>query len=654
MSIQPQSTNDNSNLVTAISRSMAMIEFDTDGTVREANENFCALMGYERSEVVGKHHKQFVEPGYAASHAYREFWTRLRSGQFQSGEFQRIKSDGSSVWLQATYNPVFDESGRTYRVVKFAQDITAQRVERDRLAADSADQIEKGLRISAALDGCSTNVMIANANYEIVYMNRSLVQMLRESESAIQRELPQFRVEGLLGACIDRFHRNPAHQRQLLANLRGAHTVKLTLGGRNFQLIAACARDASDRIVGFSVEWLDQTNALKEQEKAQEEVQRVISGAVNGDLTQRISADQYTGFFKTVGEGMNSLLDSVSDSFRQVKLAAEQIAQASGELRSTSHLMSSSSVQLNRAAEESSSSLDRASEMVKANAENAAMANQLVSQTSTAAQGGQARMEEMSTAMSEINASAQQIARIIKVIDEIAFQTNLLALNAAVEAARAGRHGKGFAVVAQEVRNLAERSAKAAKETAQLIEDSGEKVSQGVRIATVTRDSLKEIVTNVVKVVDLAGEIATASEEQARTLKSISESMGQVTEGAQSGSQQSNEVASAAEEMSRQMDVLNQRMAKYKLAQPEESPSAALANLSPQMVEQLMAMLRSGQGFAGASSQASAQPKPNGYAKPNGQTNGHMNGHTNGKSNGHGDPRAILPLDRDERGFGGF
>jgi hypothetical protein len=157
-------------------------------------------------------------------------------------------------------------------------------------------------------------------------------------------------------------------------------------------------------------------------------------------------------------------------------------------------------VQLNRAAEESSTSLAKAAEMVRANAENAAMANQLVTQTSSAAQDGQARMHDMSGAMSEINASAQQIAKIIKVIDEIAFQTNLLALNAAVEAARAGRHGKGFAVVAQEVRNLAERSAKAAKETAQLIEDSVAKVGQGVRIASDTRGALEVIIGNVAKV----------------------------------------------------------------------------------------------------------------------------------------------------------
>ncbi|HET9932907.1 MAG TPA: methyl-accepting chemotaxis protein, partial [Polyangiaceae bacterium] len=252
---------------------------------------------------------------------------------------------------------------------------------------------------------------------------------------------------------------------------------------------------------------------------------------------------------------------------------------------------------------------------------------------------------EMSAAMNDINGSAQQIAKIIKVIDEIAFQTNLLALNAAVEAARAGRHGKGFAVVAQEVRSLAERSAKAAKETAELIESAVGKVSHGVRIAGATSTALEGILKNVSKVVDLVGEIAAASDEQSKTIELVSQSMAQVTENAQSSSQQSTQVAAAAVEMSRQMDVLRQRVETYKLAAPAAKPGVASADV----LEQLSALL--------AARGISLTPKLLSDALSADAPNGHANG--NG-ANGNGvlaaklDPRVLLPLDNDERGFKGF
>ncbi len=496
-------------------------------------------------------------------------------------------------------------------------------------------------RIKSALDGATTNVMIANEKFEIIYMNESLVKMMHASESAIQQQLPGFRVDGLMGTSIDRFHRNPAHQRELLTNLRGHHKVQLSLGGRFFSLIAGVARDEKGNVAGFSVEWVD----ITEQTLAQKEVERVLSAAVAGDLTERIATERFSGFLKSIGDGINTLLDSMADSFRQVKLAVEQIGQASTQLRATSQMMSSSSVELNSAAAESASSLTKAADMSKSNAENAAMANQLVSQTAKGAQGGQTRMEEMTTSMNGINSSAQQIAKIIKVIDEIAFQTNLLALNAAVEAARAGRHGKGFAVVAQEVRNLAERSAKAAKETAALIEDSVSKVASGVKIAEATREALKEIVTNVSKVVDLAGEIATASGEQSQTIRVVSDSVRQVTEGAQAGSQQSTEVAAAAEQMGRQMEILKQRMDKYKIAQPAPGAGqgALPTNLSPEMIEQVLRMIGAQSGAFGAASKGAAPSPAASWSAPQTASNGH--GHS---------PKAVLPLDHDERGFKGF
>jgi methyl-accepting chemotaxis protein len=654
--------------VEAISRSMAVIEFALDGTVTDVNANFLNAFGYTREEVVDQHHRLFVEPSHAKSEEYATHWKRLRAGEYVSGEFLRLGKGGRPVWIQASYNPILDAAGKPFKIVKFAADITEQR--RQQLDEEGRKrQLMEALRIKSALDGSTTPCMIADADFKIVYANEAFLRHFRGHEGAIQADLPAFRLDTLVGSSIDIFHKSPQRQRQMLANLRGHHRTQIKLGKRIFNLTAGVARDASTGVAaGYSLEWLDVT----EEVKAQEEVARVLSAAVQGDLLQRIDAENFNGFLRNIGESTNKLLDSVAESFGTVKVAIDQIGQAAGQLRSTSQLMSSSSVQLNQAAEGSMSLLVRVADGVRANAENAAMANQLVTQTSSAAQGGQGRMEEMNTAMAAINGSAQQIAKIIKVIDEIAFQTNLLALNAAVEAARAGRHGKGFAVVAQEVRSLAERSAKAAKETAALIEDSVTKVAQGVTIADATRLALRDIVSNVVKVVDLVGEIAAASSEQSKSVGSVSNSVRQVTEGAQAGSQQSNEVASAAEELGRQTNVLKQGLDKYRVSTQSRTLPGLPAGTPAGLVEQVLAALKASGVYAPTGSPTetrgpalpqpapvyAADPTSNGHG-PNGYANGHgTNGHgTNGHgANGHTsiEPRALLPLDRDERGFNGF
>ncbi len=285
-----------------------------------------------------------------------------------------------------------------------------------------------------------------------------------------------------------------------------------------------------------------------------------------GDLTVQ-PAGSYSGEFVKIKNALETALDGLNRTMRQTNLVVHQVAQSVAQVQSVSQDLAAGAQEQSAAVEEVTSNLEHTDGQVKSSAVSATLANQLVGQAATLAGAGQQKMKALTGAMAAIATSSQEIGKIIKVIDDIAFQTNLLALNAAVEAARAGQAGRGFAVVAQEVRNLAERSAKAAKSTAELIEGSTKQVQEGVKITDATKVALGEIVENVVKVKDLVGEIAAASEEEAKSLAQISKAMGQVNSGAQSASAQSEQLASSAEGVSGLAGKLREEVTRFQLRQ---------------------------------------------------------------------------------------
>ncbi len=308
-------------------------------------------------------------------------------------------------------------------------------------------------------------------------------------------------------------------------------------------------------------------------------VEKIAAGDLTVDITARSDKD-------LLGKKLGEMIDTNNEILRNINTASEQVATGAGQVASSSQMLSQGSTEQASAVEEITSSMTQVAAQTKQNAVNAGQANELATSAKENAVQGNIQMQEMVNAMAEINDSSANISKIIKVIDEIAFQTNILALNAAVEAARAGQHGKGFAVVAEEVRNLAARSANAAKETTEMIEGSIKKVEIGTKIANETANALDKIVTGVTKAAELVGDIATASNEQASGISQINAAIEQVAQVVQTNSATAEECAAASEELSGQADLLKESVMKFKLKKVKSSYSSN-ETISPDMMRMI-------------------------------------------------------------------
>jgi methyl-accepting chemotaxis protein len=502
-----------------------------------------------------------------------------------------------------------DEMAEIARELNTTQSSLRDKIEAERVIAQA------NLRIKNALDVSSTNVMVADNDGNIIYCNTSVMAMLRNAESDIRGQLPDFRADAVLGSNFDRFHRNPSHQRNLLGALRATHRVEILVGGRTFLLVANPIVVGQNERIGTVVEWLDRTAEVA----LEKEVAEVISAAGVGDYAKRLNTADMPGFFKALGDGINNLLEAnsralgdvanilsrlshgdlretisteyqgllgkvkddanttvenLSEIVTAIKQATDAISTASQEIAQGNQDLSGRTEEQASSLEETASSMEQLTGTVKQNAENARQANELAGSAQVVAEKGGAVVAQVVQTMGAIHKSSSKISDIIGVIDSIAFQTNILALNAAVEAARAGEQGRGFAVVATEVRSLAQRSAAAAKEIKGLISDSVEKVQSGTRLVDQAGHTMEDVVASIGRVAKIMNDIAAASHEQSSGIEQVSRAITQMDEVTQQNAALVEQAAAAAESLEEQARALTQSVSIFQLAgvsQPREA-----------------------------------------------------------------------------------
>jgi len=484
--------------IAAISKAQAVIEFNMDGTVITANENFLKALGYTLEEIKGKHHSLFVEEAFRQSSDYTEFWARLRRGEYQAAEYKRIGKGGREVWIQASYNPILDLNGKPLKVVKYATDITPQKM--------------------------AINAMMADAMM-----------------------LSQAAVEGKLATRADA----GKHQGDYRKVVEGVNsTLDAVIGPLN---VAAKYVD-------------DISNGLLE-------ASEVLQAMAANDYTRRVAnsdkrvkiTDTYNGDFNTIKNNLNACIEGLAEVGEATNKTADtlqasmkSIAQNAQALSSSSQQLAATSQQMSSNAEETSAqatTVATATQQVTTNLNSVAtgaeeMTSTVQSISSNAGEAAKVAGEAVKTAnganatVAKLGESSAEIGQVIKVITSIAQQTNLLALNATIEAARAGEAGKGFAVVANEVKELAKQTAKATEDISQKITAIQDDTKRAV-------EAIGSITAIINQINDISGTIATAVEEQSATTNEMSRNVQEAAKGSGEISQNIQGVATAAESTTR-------------------------------------------------------------------------------------------------------
>lgn len=557
--------NDAAEVLEAFGRSQAMISFKPDGTILDANENFCSAIGYRREEIVGKHHRMFVRPEEASSNEYRAFWERLAAGHFDQRQYRRVTKSGADIWIEASYNPVV-RRGKVIKVVKIATDITAVKVAN----LESNGKLTALSRAQAVIEFTPDGrILTANQNFldALGYSLEEIVgkhhRIFCEKDYATSADYAAFWPRLAAGEFFsDEFKRLTKDGSAIF--IQATYNPILDDDGKVL------------KVVKFATDVTGRVRAL----------QQIAAGLERlADCNIRVTIDDpFVPEFDHLRHDFNRSIGRFQETLEQVLAETSTLASKSGIMRESAGGISLRSDQQAAAVEQTSAALEEITETVHQSTVRTAEARTLVLEARSAASKSVEVVTSTVNAMDRIETASKEISNIIGVIDEIAFQTNLLALNAGVEAARAGEAGKGFAVVAQEVRELAQRSAKAAKEISGLIGKSSSEVKEGVRLVRETGNSLTSIEEFVRAIDENVDAIATASLEQSKSLGKISTAIGDIDQMTQQNASMVSGMSETAEALAEGASQLEHLVNRFKLNRRKwiREPGSEAAKLGPE------------------------------------------------------------------------